>query len=214
MNSLVWRIFLIFAITVSGYATDSQIILNNQNTEKNAVLENSLEQVNRNFGLRVMPRPFLPEGKSDSALLSSLAVELSATEWNWRVRRTGVFAAQVLDCRVQSPYDVLVDFNGFGNLSVPNSDIQIKTYYAISQSAPPPPRSNTWIPANMLNFADFLIPAPIGNTNWNLWCMIEVTDNIKAGEYWNKPTITFVLSGVSEWIEPELLSSERQLGLH
>lgn len=220
MNSLAWRIFIVFSIIASGYAIDSQIVLNNQMTEKNSVLENSSEQVNRNFGLRIMREPFLPEGQLDSMFLSPLTVELSATEWNWRVRRNGVFATQVLDCRVQSPYDVRVDFNNFGNFNDPNSNTQINTWYAISQTAPPPPKSNSWISADRLNFFDFVIPAPFAGTNWNLWCMIEVTDNINAGEYWNKPTITFVLSGVNEWVEPELYQektsyiSEKQLGLH
>jgi len=158
-----------------------------------------------NIRLNEPVNPFLPQLQIDSIL----EVQLSATEWDWRIRKCGTFACHVLDARVRSAFDILVDFEGFANFLDPNSDIQINTWYAISQMVPPPPNSTTWISANLLNLADFVIPAPINGVNWNLWCKIEVTNDIKAGEYSNNPTITFVVQEIEHWVDPTLTSNER-----
>ncbi len=220
LNSPLRQFFILCSVIALGYGTELKVT-DNQTTEANSVLPNTEQPIKLPSRLTLPVQSLPPEFVKDSIVpLASLEVELSATDWSWRVRRCGVFAGQVLDCRVRSPHPVLVDFDGFANYKDANSNLQINTWYAISQSAPPPPGSNSWISANMLNFADFIVPASIGGTTWNLWCKIEVTDNIKAGEYFNKPTITFVLKGVEQWIETEILGkdnfrfSERRLGTY
>jgi hypothetical protein len=147
------------------------------------------------------------------SLFYTFEVQLSATEWQWRVRKCGVFAAEVMTCWIRSHYDVLVDFEGFANPGEVNpgspNGIQIGTWYAISQLAPPPREDDAWIPASELNNADFIIPSPVEGVTWNLWFMIEVTNQNRAAEYQDCATITFSLQGVEDWIEPEI-SLERK----
>jgi len=162
-----------------------------------------------NVRLNEPVNPLLPQLQVDNIVDSILEVQLSATEWDWRIRKCGTFACQVLNSRVRSAFDILVDFEGFANLLDANSNIQINTWYAISQTVPPPPNSADWITANSLNFSDFIISAPINGVNWNLWCKIEVNKDITAGEYSNNPTITFVVQGVERWVDPTLISNER-----
>jgi hypothetical protein len=208
MNSLVSCIFIISSVITLGLGTDLTVSLNNLNSQRTGVyntLGKSQEKPLNNIRLNEPIRPLSPGLPVDSIL----EVQLSATEWVWRVRKCGTFACQVLDSRVRSPYDVMVDFEGFANFTDANSNIQINTWYAISQTVPPPPKSGAWISAKAFNLSDFIIPAPINGVSWNLWCMIEVTQGIKASEYLNNPTITFVTQGVEEWIEPGLTLDER-----
>lgn len=179
--------------------------LNSQRTGVYTHLANSQQKSINNISLNGPVNPFLPPTQIDSLL----EVHLSATEWDWKIRKCGTFACHVLDATVRSAFNILVNFDGFANFLDPNSDIQINTWYAISQIAPPPPNSADWISANLLNLADFVIPAPINGASWNLWCKIEVTNDIKAGEYSNNPTITFVVQEIERWVDPTLISDER-----
>ena len=191
-----------------GLGTDSTVSVNQLNSQTTGVstpLTNSQEKSINNISLNEPVNPFLSPIQTDSLL----EVQLSATEWDWKIRKMGTFACHVLDATVRSAFDILVDFQGFANFTDPNSNIQINTWYAISQIAPPPPNSADWISANLLNLADFVIPAPINGANWNLWCKIEVTNDISAGEYSNNPTITFVVQEIEHWVDPTLTSNER-----
>lgn len=209
MDSLVAFLLSILLVFTWSYATDLDVSSHSRLTEAKPIAKNFSVETKSHFGLKPIMQSIPAEGRLDSAF-TLLEVSLSATEWSWRIRRSGVFACQVLESRVRAPFDVLVDFEKFANLTNANTNVQINTWYAISQNAPPPPRSNSWIPANKLNASDFIIPAPISGTSWNLWCMVEVTDNVIAVEYQNQPIITFVLQGVTDWVEP-LVISERQL---
>ena len=195
-----------------GLGNELMVTFNNFSSHRTGVyssLAKSQGKSINNVRLNEPVNPLLPQLQVDNIVDSILEVQLSATEWDWRIRKCGTFACQVLNSRVRSAFDILVDFEGFANLLDANSNIQINTWYAISQTVPPPPKSGAWISAKAFNLSDFIIPAPINGVSWNLWCMIEVTQGIKASEYLNNPTITFVTQGVEEWIEPGLTLDER-----
>lgn len=207
MNSLVLRILIISLVFSMGYGLDfpAREDSHTQKTEVNSILSNTeafssnkLTESNINNWLR-----------DQDPVDNVFEVDLSATEWDWQIRKTGVFCSEVMVCKVNTNRDLLVDFNGFANLINSSSNTQINTSYAISQLIPPPPNSAYWIPANDLNLADFIIPAH-NEMTWNLWCLVDVTSNITAAEYENRPTITFSVSGVIYWVEPEL-SYDRRL---
>jgi hypothetical protein len=206
MNSLVSGILLISSVLTLGFGTDLTVSMNDINSQRagvDAALGKSQAKSVNNIRLNEQINPYQPTFHIDSIFtFGQFEVQLSATEWDWRIRKMGTFAGQVLNCTVRSSHDILVDFSGFANLTDANSGIQINTWYAISQTYPPPPQSGTWISASALNQSDFVIQHPVHGVSWNLWCMLEVTNNIKASEYHNNPTITFVNQGVETWIDP------------
>jgi hypothetical protein len=207
------ELLLITTFFTANLVTDQTVSLSkivSQTTGVNSALDKSLEKSINNV---ITSGPVNLLAPSPSQVDSLIEVQLSATEWDWKIRKVGTFATQVLIGKVSSAYDVLVDFEGFANFTDPNSGIQINTWYAISQTVPPPPNSTDWISANLLNSSDFVIPAPINGASWNLWCKIEVTQDITASEYSNNPTITFVVQGVERWFDPSLSLNERTGGI-
>jgi len=205
VNSLFVYGIIISLASSLGYKIDRAVDLNTQKAEAISACENFEEKPN--LPLPVQFLEFNPMNEPKDTIIYNWELQLSATDWHWRVRKYGVFACQVLSGWIRSDLDVLVDFEGFANLTEldPNSPngSQIETWYAISQSSPPPKGNDAWITATELNRSDFIIPAPIGGKDWNLWSMIEVTNQTQAGEYQNNPTITFTLQGFKDWIAPE-----------
>ncbi len=203
MNSLVLHIFIIYSVFSLGYGFDFVIErqIYTQKTEFNSILLenealiNNLTESNINNWLQ-----------NQEPIDFSFEVYVSATEWEWKIRKTGVFCSEVMSCSVRTNHDLLVDFEGFANLTNTDSSLQINTSYAISHLIPPLPNSTSWITANNLNTADFMIQAH-ENKTWNLWCKLDVTNNVKPYEYENRPTITFIIPGVIDWFEPEITSN-------
>lgn len=202
MNSLVLSILIISSVLSMGYGFNLPSSKDNhtQKTEMHSILPENEASVNN-----------LTESNINNWLQNqeptdfSFEVYLSATEWDWRIRKTGVFCSEVMSCSVNTNHDLLVDFEGFANFTNIDSNTQINTSYAISQLIPPPPNSGYWISASDLNAADFIIPAH-ENKTWNLWCRLDVTNNILPLEYENQPTITFMVPGVIDWFESEITS--------
>jgi hypothetical protein len=243
MNSLVLGILIISSVLSLGYGTDLTFSLNNLYNQKAevypllekseaktisvpikndsmlslSILVKSEEKVIsapiKNDSMLSLPLDYL----SDSLYNYKWEVYLSATEWQWRVRKPGIFSSKVLNCWVRSSRDVLVDFQYCANPTEippnPNGNSEIAVWFAItfvtSQLNPPPRNSYEWKTAQQLNNSDFIITAPVMGKNWYLWSMIEVTNQNRAAEYQNSATITFSLQGVEDWIEPEI-SLERK----
>ena len=208
MNSLFSGILLISSVITLGLGTDLTVNLNNPNSQRtgeHSTLGKSQEKPLNNIRLNEPINSLSPRLSVDSLL----EIQLSATEWDWQIRKYGTFACQVVAGKIRSPYDIMVDFENFDNLAEINSNpgdstAEIGTRYAITQLAPPPENSGLWIPAQKLNNSDYKISAPVEGVDWNLWCMIKVTNGTQAGEYENQPTITFILQGVTDWIETEI----------
>lgn len=206
MNSLVLSILIISSVFRLGYGLEFPSHNDNhiQKTERlstlpeiEATVNKDLKELNINDWHQIQePLDYVFE------------VSLSATQWDWQIRKIGTFCSEVLICKVKSPHDILVDFNGFTNLINIETHTQINTSYAISQLVPPPPNSTLWIPANNLNSADFIVPRRQEMT-WNLWSRLDITNQVSALEFENRPTITFAISGVIDWIEPDLALKRR-----
>jgi len=203
MNSLVLRILIISSVLNLGYGFDFPAERDNhtQKTENHSILSKNEALFNNNLTESNINNWFQNQEPIDF----SFEVYVSATDWDWRIRKTGVFCSEVMSCSVSTHHDLLVDFEGFANLINIQSNTQINTSYAISQLVPPPPNSESWISANDLNSADFMIQAHEDKT-WNLWCKLDVTNNILPLEYENQPIITFIIPGVLDWFEPEVTS--------
>ena len=127
---------------------------------------------------------------------------LSATEWDWNVRRPGIYASKCLTGSITSNVDVLIDFNGFEDLNcpgVPNPNLE--TYYAVSV-LPLTLGQVQWLRASNFNNGNLLITANKDNpTPWYLWNKIFVNGSTSAGKYTDAAFITFVMQNVQPWLD-------------
>ena len=134
---------------------------------------------------------------------------ISATRYDWRVRKPGTYAANSLTAILKSNSDVEVDFEGFDNLKYQGSDTflgvdqTIETWYAYGEGGP---GGVKWIPAVALNGTGALVKDSCAlhtGYSWKLWNKIKVTDCNSACEYNNDAKITLVLMNQKCWIDPE-----------
>jgi len=127
---------------------------------------------------------------------------LSATEWDWEVRKPGIYASKCLTGTITSNVDVLIDFNGFEDLNCagvlpPN----LETYYAVSV-LPLTLGQVQWLRASNFNNGNLLITANKDNpTPWYLWNKIFVNGSTSAGKYTDAAFITFVMQNVQPWLD-------------
>jgi hypothetical protein len=127
---------------------------------------------------------------------------LSATKWDWVVRKPGIYASKCLTGSITSNVDVLIDFNGFEDLNcpgVPNPNLE--TYYAVSV-LPLTLGQVQWLRASNFNNGNLLITANKDNpTPWYLWNKISVNGNASAAQYTDAAFITFVMQNVQPWLD-------------
>jgi len=130
---------------------------------------------------------------------------LSATQWDWKVRKPGNYAGKCLVGKITSNVDVVIHFEGFEDLSSTNSPTQnLETYYSatlfdltIDQMV--------WKKASDFNAHDLIIPqSPIDPIYWSLWNKVSVKNNISAGEYSDDAFVTFVILNTKTWTDPEI----------
>jgi hypothetical protein len=127
---------------------------------------------------------------------------LSSKEWDWRVRKPGIYASKCLTGTIKSSVDVLVDFNGFEDLCpVVKPAAKLETYYAASVS-PLALAQVQWLRASNFNNGDLLIKANATTpTPWYLWNKISVNGSTSAGKYTDAAVITFVMQNVQLWLD-------------
>ena len=128
---------------------------------------------------------------------------ITGTRLDWFVRKPGAYAMKGASLTIESNTSVLVDFDGFGNLTnSENPDKSIQTFYGIEQPAAPIGQVS-WIKASDLNSSDrFLIFSESSpSTTLDLWNLIFVSQSNSSCEYEDDAYITLTVQNLSTWIE-------------
>ena len=132
---------------------------------------------------------------------------LSATQWEWNIRRPGEYATQSVAGTIIGNVDILISFSGFEDLSSSDPHTQIvETYYGASVGIQTVEQVD-WARASDFNTRTLLIkqdpdsPIPVP---WGLWNRVHVKRVNSATEYSDDAVITFAMQNTSPWIDPEL----------
>lgn len=135
-----------------------------------------------------------------------ISYSLSATQWNWMVRKPGDYAGKCLVGRITSNVDVVIHFEGFEDLSSTNSPTQnLETYYSATILDLPIDQLQ-WYRASDFNGHDLIIPQnPTDSTYWSLWNKVSVNNNISADEYEDDAFIDFLMQNNDTWTDPKIM---------
>lgn len=130
---------------------------------------------------------------------------LSATEWDWEVRRPGDYSAKCLTGEVTGNVDIAIDFSGFGDLSSLDASGQtIEAYYGAfigDQMV----GDVDWLRASDFNARPVPIQAdPQVPTHWGLWNKICVKSGTSANDYSDDAVITFGIINSASWSDPDI----------
>lgn len=132
----------------------------------------------------------------------------TGTRWDWFVRKPGWYAANCITAKVASNGDVLIDYEGFGNLQ--GTFNQIPIWYSFGGSITEA-QTNGWVPGPLLNDDDDLLDESeywLDGRNllhegltWKLFNRINVVDCNTACEYEDVAEIILSLNQQKIWIE-------------
>jgi hypothetical protein len=141
--------------------------------------------------------------RSSAADSQWVSFHLSATQWEWKIRRPGEYAAQSIVGSITGNVDILINFSGFEDLTSSNSPTQnVETYYGVSigiQSV----EEVDWVRASDFNARSLLINQnPTTPTTWTLWNKVCLRPGNSAFEYSDDAVITFVMQNSNPWIDP------------
>jgi len=138
---------------------------------------------------------------------------MTGTRWDWFVRKPGWYGANCITAKVASNGDVLIDYDGFGdllNLANPTQVTPIPIWYGFGGSIAEA-QSHGWIRAVDLNNSDDLLVENsywVGERNllhesltWKLFNRIHVVTCNTACEYEDVASLTLVANSQKPWIE-------------
>jgi len=130
---------------------------------------------------------------------------IGGTRWDWRVRKPGTYAADCIEACVSSNNDVLVDYEGFGDLLAtgPSVTSTIPVWYSFGETISEA-EANGWIRADTLNSHDDLLEDSEGlheGICWKLWNKIEVVPSNSSCEYEDLAQICLTLQNIKIWID-------------
>ncbi len=141
---------------------------------------------------------------------------MTGTRWDWYIKKPGCYAADCITAHIASNGDILVDYDGFGNLV--NADgREIEISYAFGGSITDA-SNNGWVPGPALDDDDDLLEESTmwynvgtideGNylhdgITWKLWNMICVVDCNTACEYEDEAEIILTLNQQKDWIDQD-----------
>ncbi len=137
---------------------------------------------------------------------------LSATRWDWEVRKPGCYGADCITAVLQSNQHLLVDYHGFTDLLAESTSVNPIIpiwYYAGPEGAVlPPPGDPLWATPAQLNDPaewDTLYDSQQlhDGIQIKLWNMICVEECNSACEYQAHGNISLKLLCQKDWIDPE-----------
>ncbi|EQB64113.1 MAG: hypothetical protein RBG1_1C00001G1692 [candidate division Zixibacteria bacterium RBG-1] len=135
---------------------------------------------------------------------------ITGTRWDWFVRKPGCYAADCIGFTIASNYDVDILYAGFDDLLYQGTGgvtLTIPVWYATwNLGTPPPPASDEWIPAALMNGKDILIPDSEQlhqGLSAKLWNKICVQQSNSACEYEDDAVVVIELKRIKPWIDPE-----------
>ena len=146
---------------------------------------------------------------STAAEAAWLRFHVSATQWQWLIRRPGVYAAECIIGSITSSVDILINFSGFEDLCSSDPTTQnVETYYGVSignQNV----EEVEWVGAADFNRHPLLIKQnPVAPTYWNLWNKVSVKQGNSALEYSDDAVITFLMQNTTPWIDPDITTGQ------
>ncbi|MGE5623708.1 MAG: hypothetical protein ACM3UP_01635, partial [Methanocella sp.] len=127
-----------------------------------------------------------------------MRITFNATQYDWKIRRPGDFAAEPIEFSVASNRQVAVTFRQFGDLeSTSGEGRPIPTSYGFGLTLVDADRDG-WIRACDLNARRLMTSeAQVGGTaRWLLWPRLEVAVDTRATEYRNVGRVTFSMLDV------------------
>jgi len=131
---------------------------------------------------------------------------ISGTRWDWRILKPGTYAADCIAAWIQSNNDVMITFEGFGDLQYQEEDAGVKQTIDTYYSWGPDLESNSWVRAAALNEEAPIIPdsaALHAGQSTKLWNKIVVENCNSSCEYENTGTITITLQNIKRWVDPQ-----------
>jgi hypothetical protein len=135
---------------------------------------------------------------------------MTATRWDWFVRKPGTYAADCISGTIASNQNILVDYHDFGDLIAEDEkavDDTIEVWYAVwPLGTPPAIDDNAWVRSYMLNDPAewdtiYDCEALHNGITWKLWNRINVERCNSACEYQDHAYISLILLCQKEWID-------------
>jgi hypothetical protein len=135
---------------------------------------------------------------------------ITGTEWEWQVRKPGIYSADCIEANVKSNCDVNISFSGFDDLEYQGAggvNRWIKIWYSAGlPDMPPPPGDASWVRAPDLNSRTFTLEDSedlhSGELTWKLYNMIEVEPCNSCCNYQDLASIYLTLTVIKPWIDP------------
>jgi hypothetical protein len=133
-----------------------------------------------------------------------LRVSLSATRYDWQIRKPGGLMADPLEISVYANQPVTVTFSGFDDLaSLPTGSERIPTFYRFCDARPGTSLTNWVRAADLNNWQQATTTAEVGTTvAWKLWPRLDIGPAIRAGDYEDVATLTFLLTEAYPQVVP------------
>ena len=149
--------------------------------------------------------------KSHASVAQWIAWSMTATRWDWFVRKPGCYAADCISGTIASNQNVLVNYEGFGDLIAEDPDKAIddtiEVWYAVwALGTPPPVLHNAWRRSYLLNDPAewdtvFDSQALHNGITFKLWNRICVSNCNSACEYQDHAYLSLRLLCQKPWID-------------
>ncbi len=126
---------------------------------------------------------------------------ISSTALTYAVRTPGRYASRWGAIGIRSNSAVILDFDHFGDLKQTTDGRSMEMELGVAEGATNPNQVN-FCSAGKFNEQDIhLTKAQAGAFQCDLWCRVNVTRAVGAGDYERKATITVALVNGYDWTE-------------
>jgi len=220
-HSIVWYVFL--AVIAFSMVLDPPWVLAKDQSKpvSGPVFKSNWQSESQNSAKQVVPYRIIGDPRDQGIQVSeSLLVDvkfskgdsepwarysLSATQWEWGVRKPGDYSAKCLTGEVTANIDVVIEFSGFADLACSDAGGQTIAAYYGAFIGDKTVEQVIWSRAS--DFNGQLIPIPTNPqipTPWSLWNKISVTSRASANDYSDDAVITFEIINSGTWSDPEI----------
>jgi len=132
-----------------------------------------------------------------------ISYSISGTRLIWDIRGSGEYVGKCLAGAVKSNVDLLIRFEGFGDLqSFEYPGEKLETHYSATILDLPVEQLHWYTGSDFNNYGFLFVPKEATETTWSLWSKITVTDELLSGMYSNDASIIFLIRNVTAWVDP------------
>ncbi|MBE3597916.1 MAG: hypothetical protein IMX02_03645 [Limnochordaceae bacterium] len=135
---------------------------------------------------------------------------LATSRKDWRIRKPGQYASDSIDFTIASNNDVVVSFDGFGDLEYlgqrvedPQLQYTIPTYFGVGASFAEA-NANGWVRAADLNETTYTFPNSEDlhqGFQLKFWQRLDVQKSNSSSEYENVGTVRLAVTNLKFWID-------------